>query len=143
MTPDEFKRRAFAHLDQCDEADREAWATEQPDADWFADAYARWGHVRAAFPGMTWEEFGDVDYERQKPKKRGRRKQGLAARGGKPLALAARDADRIKAFAMMISHVLDDAGGDHVDLAAERHGVDPVDVAERLRRGASRNPHRQ
>lgn len=143
MTPDEFKEMALVHLDRCDEADMEKWATEQPDADWFADLYTRWGHARAAFPGMSFEEFGKLDHVRQNPPKRGRPKQGLTTRSETPIALAARDADRIKAFAAVIGYSFEGIEYDYADLAAERHDVDPVDVAERLRRGADRNPHRQ
>ena len=96
MTPDEFKARALEHLDNCDEADKEQWATRQPDADWFADAHQRWVHARKAFPGMDWEEFCDLDTKRKRKGQRGRPKRPMAARADEPLWRAARDADRIK-----------------------------------------------
>ena len=96
MTPSEFKARALEHLDHCDEADKEQWATEQPDADWFADAHERWTHARRAFPGMGWEEFCELDVKRNRQGKRGRPKRSATERADEPLWRAARDADRIK-----------------------------------------------
>ena len=139
MTPDEFKRRALAHLDQCDEADMETWATEQPDADWFADLYTRWGHARAAFPGMGWEEFGKLDAARSRKGKRGRPQR---PRTDDKLWLAARDADRIKALWKLL-HPGSPRPRPPIhphDLAAERHGVSRQSLDDRAGRPKERRP---
>lgn len=139
MTPEAFKALVFTHLDQCDEADRESWASQQPDADWFADAYIRWGHARAAFPGMEWEEFCDVDAARNRKGKRGRPVQ---SRAGDKLWRAVVDAGRIKALWKRLNPT-----GSRPrppihphELAAERHGVSRQSLDDRASRPKERRP---
>lgn len=139
MTPDQFKALAFTHLDKCDEADREAWATEQPDTDWFATAHARWLHARAAFPGMSWEEFCALDAARNRKGKRGRPER---AQIDDKLWRAARDADRVKALWKMLR-----PGTPRPrppihphDIAAERHNVTRQSLDDRANRPKARRP---
>ncbi|BDI61811.1 hypothetical protein [Qipengyuania nanhaisediminis] len=125
MTAEEFKLLAFEHLDRCDEADREDWAREQPDADWFADAHSRWLQARQAFPGMDWQEFCEFDVKRKRKGKRGRPKRSVSARADEPVWRAARDADRIKQLwaALHPERPRPNPPVHPHQLAAERHGV--------------------
>src|SRR5690606_21074948 len=113
--------------------------TEQPDADWFADLYIRWGHARAAFPGMGWEEFCEFDVARSRQGKPGRPQR---PRTDDKLWLAARDADRIKALWKRLHPVLPRPRPPihpH-DLAAERHGVSRQSLDDRAGRPKARRP---
>lgn len=141
MSPDEFKALALAHLDKCDEADREEWATEQPDADWFADAHERWGHARAAFSGMGWEEFCQLDAARNRKGRRGRPRH---SRAHDKLWLAACDAARIKALWKRL-HPSTPRPRPPIhphDLAAARHGVSRQSLDDRAGRPKARRPDR-
>lgn len=139
MTPADFKARALAHLDQCDEAEMERWATDQPGAGMFADLYTRWGHARAAFPGMSWEEFCNIDRSRSRKGKQGRPR---GSRDDK-LSRAALDADRIKAFWKAARTDNSRPPVHPHDLAAERHGFDLQQrqaLEDLIRRPRSRRP---
>ncbi|MBW4330050.1 hypothetical protein KY084_04075 [Stakelama sp. CBK3Z-3] len=145
MTEDEFKAAAPAHLEQCDERDIEQWAREQPDAEWFAAAHVRWLHAREAFPGMTWEEFGQLEAKRSRQGQRGRPKRSVTTRAAEPLWKAAKDADRIK----------DWWRDNHTDtprsrpplhphqIAAERHGVSRQVLDEQMKRSNERRMDRK
>lgn len=139
MTPDQFKALALTHLDKCDEADREAWATEQPDADWLAAAHARWLHARAAFPGMSWEEFCALDAARNRKGKRGR---PARLQSDDKLWRAARDADRVKAlWKMLRPETPRPRPPIHPhDIAADRHNVSRQSIDERANRTKARRP---
>ena len=139
MTADEFKALALAHLDQCDEADRETWAKEQPDGDWFAESHSRWIHARQAFPGMDWEEFCKLDTAR---KRKGARGRPRGQDTGDKLWLAARDADRIKALWSKL-HPARPRPRPPLhphDLAAQRHGVSRQSLDDRANRPKVRRP---
>lgn len=140
MTGDEFRALALAHLDQCDEADREGWAVAQPDADWFADAHARWLHAREAFPGMGWQEFGELEAERSRRGKKERPKRSVIARADEAGWKAVRDADRIKSFwAKLHPDKPRPNPPEHPhQIAADRHGVSRQLVDDRIKRPDTR-----
>ena len=144
MTPAEFKAGALAYLERCDEADIEKWAREQPDADWFVAAHARWLHAREAFPGMTWVEFGQQEAERNRRGQRGRPKRSDAERADEPLWRAARDADRIKDWWRSVNTgaSLSRPPIHPHQIAAERHGVSRQALDDRIKRPTARRMDR-
>ena len=139
MTPDQFKIAALAHLDRCDDAEAERFGTEQPGADLFAELHRRYQHARAAFPGMGWEEFNEIDGKRHRKGKPGQSKPPTA---DDKLWLAVRDAERIKSLWKQLHPVAPRRRPPihpH-DLAAERHGVLRQSVDDRAKRPISRRP---
>ena len=140
MTADEFRALALAYLDRCDEADDEQWLKEQPDADWFADAHARWLHAREAFPGMSWEEFGELEAKRNRKGTRQRPKMSSRARADEAGWRAVRDADRIKAFwaTLKPERPRPNPPMHPHQIAADRHGVTRQLVDDRAKRPDSR-----
>ena len=140
MTPNEFKERALDHLDRCGEADKERWATEQPDADWFADAHERWTHARRAFPGMSWEEFCGLDMKRKRAGTKQRPEMSVRARAEEPGWQAVRDAERIKDLWRRLHPKAprpNPPAHPH-QIAADRHGVPRDLVDDRIKRPLGR-----
>lgn len=145
---DSYRAEMLARLDHIDERDREAAAMSDQSVALLLDivdrqksAMERFAFASQAFPGMTWGEFTLIDVRRQRAGKRGRKPAGLEARAETAIARAARDVDRLVADWRSRGQA-NDPPIDPCDIAGQRHGVDPVEVAERVRRPKSRNPHR-
>ena len=113
-----------------------------------ADRAQRFFHAIKAFPGMKWAEFIDADKKRERkrtnPGKAGPPPKPILSKLNEPIARAAHDVDRIKAYWEATPDGM--AGGDppipHIDLAAALHGISIADLGERVRRPKSRNPHK-
>lgn len=145
MTPEEFTALALAHLDRLDEADREALATTQPTASLFIDLFTRWQFARKAFPGMAWEEFGELDAKRERRGKRQRPPRSVDERADEPLWRAARDADRIKRLwrERHPEQPRPRPPAHPHQIAAERHGVSRQSLDDRMKRPAARRLDRK
>ena len=128
-------------LDQMDERAEEAVATDQRPVDLMVELTVRFRHARAAFPGMTWDEFNALALSREHAGKRGRRVQSREERASTPIARAARDVDRLASL-WAKSGDLGEPPLPHLEIAAARHGVTEDELFERVRRSKSRNPHR-
>ncbi|WP_298813204.1 hypothetical protein [uncultured Sphingomonas sp.] len=144
MTADEFRALAIQHLDRCDEADMEALASEQPNADLFIDLFSRYQHARQAFPGMTWEEFSQIDAARERRGRRGRPNRASEERADEPLWRAARDADRLKSLWRSLNPATPRPRPPlhpH-QIAAARHGVNRQALDDQMRRPTARRMDR-
>lgn len=136
-----YRAAMLEALDQMDERAEEAVATDQRPVDLLVELTGRFRHARAAFPGMTWEEFIALAQSRESAGKRGRRVQSLEERASTPIARAARDVDRLAGL-WAKSGDLGEPPLPHLEIAASRHGVTEDELFERVRRSKSRNPHR-
>ncbi|MDF2493698.1 hypothetical protein [Sphingomonas sp.] len=128
-------------LDQMDERAEESAATNQQSVDLMVELATRYRHARAAFPGITWDEFIALAQSREHAGKRGRRVQSREERASTPIARAARDADRLAAL-WAASGEAGEPPLSQLEIAADRHGVSEEELGERVRRPKSRNPHR-
>lgn len=136
-----YRAEMLEALDLADERKAEASATDQRPVDMFVDMAVRFRHARAAFTGMTWEEFNALTASRARAGKRGRRTQSLEERDATPVARAARDVARLSDL-WAASGRAGEPPVSHLELAAARHSVGEDELFERVRRPKSRNPHR-
>lgn len=136
MKPEEFTARALDHLERLDTKDVETAMTDVSNADLFIDLHSRWSYARLAFPGMSWEEFLELSCKRTAS--RGRPKVSAVAKADKPIVRAARDVKRIRDLWLTMKGKPRNIPADPIEIAARRHGVDEVALADLVRRPLDR-----
>lgn len=140
MTPEEWRSRAIAHLDQLQDAAVEKWAVEQPDTDLYVELMRRYHLATEAFPGMDWRTFSDLDAKFSRAGKKGRPARPTEARANHPNWRAARDAGILKTLwrALNPDKPSKRPPVHPHQIAADHHGIDRQRVDEAVNRPSSR-----
>ena len=138
MNAAEFETLALDRLKRLEDAERHASMPGDREADLFGEMVFRFRHARAAFPGMTWEEFIEIDRRRSSPPRRGRPKMDQVTKAKDRMGQAARDVQRIRAFWREMGGTARNIPANPIEIAARRHDVIEANLAERVRRPLSR-----
>lgn len=140
MTGDEFEAMVLEMLDRLEDRDLEASLPGQNEHDWFLEIAARFSHAKAAFPGMTWDEFQVTGTKRARKGKKGSPGRSVSQRAKEKKWLAARDADRIKVLWQSLNPQNPGctAPKHPHDIAAQRHGIDRQTVDDAVNRPNNR-----
>ena len=99
MDEDEWEASANAHLDIRDDCDLDAHDAHCEPVEFYKELNERFEYARLAFPGMTVEQFIEIETARnQPPKMRGGQPKDPHVKAQEPKWRAAQDAGRLKEY---------------------------------------------
>lgn len=153
MDEDEWRAEANSHLNIRDVCDSDLRDAHCDPIEFYRELNERFEYARLAFPGMTVEQFIEIDEARnQPPKRRGGQPQDPNVKAQEPKWRAAQDVERLKDYwkTLNLGKKRPKPPLSPEEIAAERHEVhdkdgypDPEIVIAAVRRPKGRQWHKK
>jgi hypothetical protein len=140
MTADEWRALALFYLEHTDEDRLIGKLNDSSHGEAYLDQVVRWEYAKKALPGITEEQFHEIQELLYTEKRRGRPKRPIEDRAEQKIWRAARDAEILKALWKRRNPQLPcpkPPVHPH-EIAGERHGYSKQQVDEAMRRPNSR-----